>query len=337
MLMNGKQRFLNALHGESVDRVPVFPLLMFLSARHAGITYRQFATDGRAMGEAQLLMGAKFGLDAITACTDSCRVPADLGGEVAFPEEGTPYLTKPIVTDEHDLVGLKRPDPTKGRMADRVEGVRLMAEASGDRHAVLGWVEMPYAEASSLVGVADFMMLAIEQPDLAHRLLSWLTDIEIDFAIAQIDAGADMIGAGDAAASLISPAMYREFALPYEQRVVAAIHAAGSPVKLHICGNTENHLPYMIQCDADLYNVDHMVSFTNARDAYTAVGKCFKGNLDPVEDILQATPEQCGRKARELIRAAEGARYMLSAGCEIPKNTPDEVFSAFCNAPCGKI
>jgi uroporphyrinogen-III decarboxylase len=28
-----------------------------------------------------------------------------------------------------------------------------------------------------------------------------------------------------------------------------------------------------------------------------------------------------------------GTRYMLSAGCEIPAETPEEVFKAFCEAP----
>ncbi|MHB1455440.1 MAG: uroporphyrinogen decarboxylase family protein [Armatimonadota bacterium] len=331
--MNSKERFHNALFGEPVDRVPVFPLLMFLAARHAGISYREFAASGSSLAEAQLLMREKFPLDAITACSDAFRLAADLGGDVAYPEEGTPHLIRPLITDESTFRSLVRPDPLKGRMRDRVDGVRMMAESAGSECAVLGWVEMPYAEASALTGVADFMLLALEKPELAHEILRWITDIEIDFALAQIDAGADMIGAGDAAASLISPAMYSEFALPYEQMVADTIHNAGKPVKLHICGNTRNHLPFMAQCGADLYNVDHMVPFIEARDVYLNVGACFKGNMDPVTDILDSTPEQCEHRAHELICLAEGSRYMLSAGCEIPKDTPDEVFAAFCNAP----
>ncbi|MHB1002074.1 MAG: uroporphyrinogen decarboxylase family protein [Armatimonadota bacterium] len=324
---------MSALIGNNIDRVPVFPLLMFLSAKHAGITYREFATNGNAMADAQLLMSERFAIDAITACSDAFRISADLQGEVVYPEEATPYLAKPLITNDADFRRLSKPDVTTGRLGDRVDAVRTMSRSSGDRCAVLGWVEMPYAEVSDLVGVADFMMLAMEDPSLAHEILSWVTDIEIEFALAQIEAGADMIGAGDAAASLISPAMYREFALPYEQRIVDAVHNAGSYVKLHICGNTQNHLPYMAQCGADLYNVDHMVSFTDARDAYTAAGKCFKGNIDPVAGFLESTPEQCEHHAHDMIRLAKGTRYMLSAGCEIPKDTPDEVFEAFCNAP----
>jgi uroporphyrinogen-III decarboxylase len=51
--------------------------------------------------------------------------------------------------------------------------------------------------------------------------------VEIAFARAQVEAGADIIGLGDAVASQISPAMYRRFALPYEQRIFQAVHQMG--------------------------------------------------------------------------------------------------------------
>ncbi|HSR32093.1 MAG TPA: uroporphyrinogen decarboxylase family protein, partial [Anaerolineae bacterium] len=92
-------------------------------------------------------------------------------------------------------------------------------------------------------------------------------------------------------------------------------------------------LAQMATSGADLFNVDHMVPLERARDVYSARNRCFKGNLDPVEQIMRATPEQCRKQAHECIAMAEGTRYMLSAGCEIPAETPDEVFRAFCDAP----
>ncbi len=65
---------------------------------------------------------------------------------------------------------------------------------------------------------------------------------------------------------------------------------------------------------------------------YAKAGKAFKGNLDPVADILQSSPEQCRQKAKDLICRARGKPYMLSAGCEIPAQTPDATFEAFCKA-----
>ena len=334
MKMNSKDRCLAAMAGQPVDRVPVFPLLMFLAANRAGITYRQFATDGRALADAQLNMRERFGVDAITVCSDAFRVPADLGAEMSYPETKPPFATSRLVTRESDLSALRRPDPlaSGSRMADRVRAAEILAKAAGRECLVLGWVDMPFAEACSVCGLTEFMLMLVDAPALAHKVLEFLTEIEIDFALAQYHAGAPMIGSGDAAASLISPDMYREFALPYEQRVCQAVHDAGGTVKLHICGNTTALLPDMVQSGADLYNVDHMVPFEDACRVYGEAGLCFKGNLDPVSDIMQADAETCRRKAKACIREAAGLRYMLSAGCEIPAETPDEVFDAFCRA-----
>jgi len=334
-MMTHRQRFMAALNGEPTDRVPLFPLLMFLAIDRAGITYREFATDGHALAEAQLLVQERYGLDAITACSDAFRITADLGAEMAFPEDKPPYAKEPVITPTTDLQKLGHPDPTEPgtRMADRVRAISGMSRAVAGQIAVLGWIDMPFAEACSVCGITEFMIMLKEDPARAHRILDLLTKIVIEFALAQTEAGADMIGAGDAATSLISPQMYAEFALPYEQQVCQAIHDAGGLVKLHVCGNTTHLLDRMATCGADLFNVDHMVSLEKARDVYTARGKAFKGNLDPVAQIMQATPEQCRQLAHQCIALSEGTRYMLSAGCEIPAETPEPVFRAFCDAP----
>ncbi|RPJ36622.1 MAG: hypothetical protein EHM21_18925, partial [Chloroflexi bacterium] len=313
---------------------PVFPLLMFLAADRLGAPYREYATNGRVLAEAQLNARELFGLDAITSCSDAFRISADLGGEMVYPEDKTPYSATPLITGESDLQRLVRPDPAdpKGRMADRARATGEMVRAAGEQCLVLGWVDMPFAEACSVCGVAPFMTLMIDQPLLAHRILTFLTDIVIDFALLQLETGAPMIGAGDAAASLISAGMFREFVLPYEQRVCQAIHAAGGMVKLHICGKTTHLLKDMVRSGADLFNVDHLVDLQAARLVYERTGKCYKGNLDPVRDLLQADAETCAQAARRCLQTASGSRYMLSAGCEVPDVVPDDVFRAFCGA-----
>jgi uroporphyrinogen-III decarboxylase len=140
--VNGRERCLAAIRGETVDRVPVFPLLMFFSADRAGITYREYATSAPALAASQLLVRERFPVDAITACSDAFRVSADLGGEMAYPEDKPPYLVRPIVETASDLNGLGRPDPSaKGsRMADRGEAVRAMAGSlAASASSSAGW------------------------------------------------------------------------------------------------------------------------------------------------------------------------------------------------------
>jgi len=335
--MNSKERFQKVLEGSVPDRTPVFPLLMSFSAKRYGVSYREFASNGRVLAEAQLSAREKYPIDAITACSDAFRIAADLGGAIVFPETKPPSLSEPLVKNKEDFLRLKKPDVLnpKGRMRDRVNALAEMVRAVGDECMVLGWVDMPFAEACSLCGVTEFLMMLYDEPGLAHGILGFLADIVAEFAAAQLEAGAPMIGAGDAAASLISAEAYREFALPYEKRVCEAVHKAGGLLKLHICGNTSHIMADMTALDADLYNVDHLVNFDLAMKNYTAHGKAFKGNLDPVEDILFSTPEECRKKAAACVEKAKGMKYILSPGCEVPEGTPDEVFLAFCDAVNG--
>lgn len=332
--MNSKERCLAAIKGEMTDRVPVFPLLMrFASKRHL-VTYKDYVTNGTIMAESQIRICENFNVDVITGCSDAFRVSADLGGEMVYPLESPPYISKPIIRSQADLSRLTKPNysDTNSRMVDRIKGVSEMVRSVGDHCLVLGWVDMPFAEACSVCGISDFMMMLYLDPELAHKILNFLTSIVIDFSVMQLEVGVPMIGAGDAAASLVSPDLYKEFVLPYEQRVIQAIHAKGGLVKLHICGNTSSLLPFMVESDADLFNVDHLVNLSEALDIYDHYHKCTKGNINPVTDILQTTPQQCSETAKKCLALAQGKKYMLSAGCEIPAETMDEIFAAFCNS-----
>jgi uroporphyrinogen decarboxylase len=64
--MNGKERCLAVIGGKQPDRIPVFPLLMFLAADRLGVPYKEYATDGSVMAQAQFLMTEMFDVDAVT-------------------------------------------------------------------------------------------------------------------------------------------------------------------------------------------------------------------------------------------------------------------------------
>lgn len=333
--MTSKERCLAVIRGQAPDRTPLFPLMMFFAADRLGISYSRFSTDPGALAEAQLNLLEHYGVDAITACSDSYRISADLGGEIVIPDgDDTPYLARPLLTCQADLDRLdRRPDPLRrgSRMYERVQSVEQMARHARDA-LVLGWVEMPFAEVCEWFGLQETMMLLFDEPELVHQALDMVCQMEIDYAAAQLEAGADMIGCGDAAASLLSPALVEEFVLPYEKRVVEGIHQAGGLVKLHICGNSQHFLGQLVTNGADLYNVDHMVDLAAARDVYGAAGRAFKGNVDPVQSLLNATPAEAESAARRCIELCRGTPFMLSCGCEIPKDTRDEVYFAFADS-----
>jgi len=174
--------------------------------------------------------------------------------------------------------------------------------------------------AADLRGLNTLMLDFHDDPDFVDELFEFVTAMEVAFARAQFEAGADLIGVGDAAASLIGPKLYNSFVLPYEQRLVAAIKAMGARVRLHICGNTRKILGGMGKLGCDIVDLDYLSPMADGRAAM-GPGQVLLGNIDPVRVLCDGTPESITAMLEECYQAA-GPRYVVSAGCEVPRNTP---------------
>jgi MtaA/CmuA family methyltransferase len=247
----------------------------------------------------------------------------------SYPEEGVGKPDALLIQSMDDVRNLPRLDPAQPeRMRQRIESVHAMAQALGQTHSVLGWVEGPLAEYADLRGVENAMLDLMTQPEMFLEAARILIDNAIDFARAQIEAGADMIGIGDAAASLVGPELYETYALPEEKRLIAAIHEAGGTAKLHICGNTEKIVHLMAQTGADVIDLDWMVPLEATRQRLgEEVTLC--GNFDPSGILLQGTPQSVADAARRCLETG-GERFILMPGCEVPPGTPEENLRAFC-------
>jgi MtaA/CmuA family methyltransferase len=205
-------------------------------------------------------------------------------------------------------------------MTDRVLAVELLRAGGGPARLVEGWVEGPCAEAADLRGINTLMLDFFDDPGFVADLFDFTTRLAISFARAQVDAGVDIVGVGDAAASLVGPDIYEEVVWPYEKRLVDAIHEMGSRVRLHICGNMSRSVGPMARLGAEIIDLDSLVPLDVARAA-AGTDQVLLGNLNPVTELLGATPDEIGRLLAERHRQA-GSRYIVGAGCEIPAATP---------------
>ena len=320
--MNSSERVQARLNGLPVDRAPNFDILMTRAAHHIGQPLSRYYLEGRVLAEANLAALEDFQLDLVQTLSDPYREAADFGLEVEFPHDSLPLSTNPLLADPARLAGLRPIAPENGRrMSDRIEAVRILHERCAGQAPVMGWVEGALAEAADLRGVGQIYTDLYERPEWVLELLEICTQQAIVFAQAQVRAGADMIGLGDAVCSQVSPKMYRQFALPYEQRIFAAVREMGVVPRLHICGNTSRILTDMVTSGAAIVDLDWMVDFgAAARQHGDKVALC--GNFDPVAVMLQGSPAQVKEAARACLTAG-GSRCFSMAGCEIPDATPD--------------
>jgi len=329
--MTPKERIYAILNGDNYDRPAVTPIFMAWSANFIGHTYRDYYLDGDILAEAQLAVVRAFNLDQISAISDPWREASAYGMEFDYPQDGVGKPRDVLIKTRQNIACVKMLDiENAARTKQRIESVKKMAAHVGQTHSVLGWIEGPMAEYADLRGVEKAFLDLIDDPLMFVEAGQVIVQNAISFAIAQIKAGADMIGVGDAVASLIGPNMYTRYVLPLEQNLFAAIHQAGAKVKLHICGNITNIVEQMAKSGADVIDVDWMVPLEKARQLVGPdIVLC--GNFDPSAVLLQGTPRQVAEAARKCIKVG-GKKFFLMPGCEVPPATPQQNIRAFC--PC---
>jgi len=327
--MTSRERVLAMIGGEPVDRLPLMPITMMFAADRIGRPYREYVTDHRVLVEGQIATAEAFDLDYVSCISDPTREACDLGAPVQFFDDLPPAIQEDntLLADKARLAGLRQPDPTSGgRMLDRIEAAAQFKERVGGDLVIEGWIEGPCAEGADLRGLNTLMMDFYDDPGFVRDLFAFAVEMELAFARAQIDAGCDLIGMGDAAASLVGPQLYDEFVRPEEKRLVDGIHDAGGRVRLHICGDTRAILPGIGRLGCEIVDLDFMVPVAEARKAM-GTEQVLLGNIDPVHCLREGTPESVRAAVAQCHREA-GARYIVGAGCEVVRDTPEANLAA---------
>lgn len=319
----GRQRVLSLLEGRQPDRLPLMPITMMFAADRLGVKYGQYAADYRTLVEAQIRTAEEFGFDHVSCVSDPAREATDCGAEAEFFEDQPPAIIekRARLADKTDLAGLQIPDPLGGgRMNDRVRAADLFKQRVGNDKLIEGWIEGPIAEAADLRGLNTLMLDLIDEPAFVRDLFAFVVEMELRFARAQVQAGADIIGVGDAAASLIGPGLYEELVWPYEKLLVDGLHEMGTTVRLHICGQTRDLFEGMGKLGCAIVDLDSMAPIAEARQKMGS-DPVLLGNIDPVAVLRDGTPDTVYAAIEECHRQA-GPGYIVGAGCEVTRDTP---------------
>jgi len=329
--MTGRERILAMIEGRGTDTLPFMPITMMFAADRIGVPYGEYAADYRKLVEGQIRTAEEFDFDYVSCISDPAREAADCGATIHYFDNQPPAIdeSRARLADKTELGRLTIPDPLGGgRMHDRVKAAELFKERVGTDKLIEGWFEGPCAEVADLRGINTLMMDFYEDPGFVRELFEFAVEMGLRFARAQIEAGVDLVGVGDAAASLVGPQIYDEYVWPCEEKLVEGIHAMGGRVRLHICGNTRPILEGMGRLNCEVVDLDWMVPISEARSAM-GPKQVLLGNIDPVAVLRNSTPEAVRETTRQCHREA-GARFIVGAGCEVVRDTPYENLRAFC-------
>ncbi|MGD0221275.1 MAG: uroporphyrinogen decarboxylase family protein [Terriglobia bacterium] len=323
--MTGRERILALLDGKPVDSLPFMPITMMFACDRIDAQYRDYATDCQVLVDGQTQTAAEFDFDYVNTMSDPAGEAADCGAPVKYFPNQPPALDEAnaLLADKRTLGGLKVPDPHTGpRMSNRLRALALHRQFAHKGKLIEGWIEGPIAQAADLRGINSLMMDFFDDPGFVTDLFEFVLELELTFAKAQLASGAELIGVGDAAASLVGPRIYREFVWPYEKRMMEGLRAMGARTRLHICGNTRPILGLLGQLGCDIIDLDFLAPMADGR---AAIGphQVLLGNIDPVRVLRNGTPEEVYAAVADCHHHA-GDRFIVSAGCEVVRDTPHE-------------
>jgi uroporphyrinogen decarboxylase len=272
----------------------------------------------------------RYEYDGVMIDVDTVTLAGAAGVPIDFPEDEPARVNGTRLQTLEHVAGLQPVDiGSYHGVQVWLEATRILKQYFDDQIYIRGNCDQsPFTLASLIRGISPWMM-DLADPDNAecvHALLRYTTEITRQFIRLMAETGVHMTSNGDSVAGpeLISPEMFREYALPYEQAIVECSHQLGFPYVLHICGDTTTILDAMIETGADGLELDYRT------DAASACSKMqgrsiFIGNIDPSGVLALGTPSLVEQKTRELLELFDGNNgFILNAGCAIPPTTPPE-------------
>ena len=85
--MNGRERIMAALRGQSPDRVPIMLHNFMMAAREAGWTQAQYRNDPQKVAQAFIQAVERYDYDGILVDIDTATLAGAVGVPVDYPED----------------------------------------------------------------------------------------------------------------------------------------------------------------------------------------------------------------------------------------------------------
>ncbi len=331
--MTSMQRVLTTLGHQEPDRVPFFLLLSIHGAKELGLSIEDYFSKAENIVQGQLRLRAKYNDDCLYTFFHAPLEVEAFGGEVIFSADGPPNSGRPIITTPTDIHDLTAPKVEKTRCLQKVlQATRQLKAEVDDEVPIIGVVMSPFSLPVMQMGFASYIDLQYEQPDLLEKLLQVNMQFCIDWANAQLSAGATAICYFDPLASpTITPReMYLKTGFMTACQTLAKING---PTATHMAsGRCLAIVDDLVSTGTAAVGTSVLEDLTEVKSA--CAGKLsILGNLNGVE-MQHWSEEQAELAVKEAIsKAGKGGGFILSDNHgEIPWQVPDNILLAISTA-----
>jgi len=302
-------RLLRALRREPVDCTPVWLMRQagrylpeYRATRARAGSFLAMAKTPELACEVTLQPLARFPLDAAILFSDILTIPDAMGLGLYFVEGEGPKFERPV-RSAADVARLSVPDMDDS-LRYVMDAVSLIRRELAGSVPLIGFSGSPWTLACYMVegggsdNFARIKALALDDPATLHRLLSVNTDAVVAYLAAQRAAGAQVLQVFDTWGGVLSPAMYREFSLPYLVRIAQELDRGPADARTPLILFGKGNAPYLEELAAsgcEGLGVDWTISLDDA--ARRTQGQvALQGNLDPA--TLYAQPDAVRAQVR---------------------------------------
>jgi len=260
-------------------------------------------------------------------------VQEETGPDSGAATSGVRFMvTRPLLTDTDDVEAFLKFLPALDDQ-DRREMREIAARWRaflGDRGVLAPWgFAGVFNFCADLRGLDNFYAAPYEDESEYRALMDGVAGAMSNYCAFLGETVIDCIGIQGhmAGGTTTGPDFFKKFVQPYEKRVIDAIHAGGKFSIYHNCG-----------CAKSLYGSYRELGMTvwetvsepprgdnRLADAKAALGDCvcLLGNLDQVDFLKTATPQQVAEKTREIVQIGKpGGRFIFSTSDYLEKLTP---------------
>jgi len=236
-----------------------------------------------------------------------------------------PHVVESPLADCGEWQSLPQLSLEAGRIPCVLQALRLLS-AGNEEVPLIGNLTGPVSLTGTLVDMDKLLKAMRKTPETAHAFLDFVAEQLIRYGNAMLEAGADAICISEPSGTgeLLGPRYFREYTIPYLNRVMDALPA---PVKIiHICGRMQNVYELLEQLHCDIFSFDAVVPIKEIRPYLK--GKAAMGNISTLT-LNETTEERVQAQARHALRSGVD---VLAPACGLPTTTPLSIVQAMVSA-----
>ncbi len=330
MINNQKSLFVRAAFSEQTERPPVWMM------RQAGrfmkeywdiknrYSFLEMCKTPEIAADVTMLPVDLLGIDAAILFSDILVTAEAMGGDLSFNQGVGPKFSNPVRT-------IKDIDSLQTDVMDRLQyvadAIKVIQQRLNGQIPLIGFAGAPFTVMSYLVeggSSKDFKLTKLmlhNEPEMAHKLLSKIADVTVDYLNLQIAAGVNAVQIFDSWALALAWDDYKEFSHQYISRIISGLNRQDVPV-ISFCKGSSVFAPLMAEAGPDVVSIDWNADLLDMKQRLPE-GIAVQGNLDP--HILYANKNVIKDRVIRLLDRMKGEPgFIFNLGHGIMPDIPFE-------------